>query len=78
MKKVKHVAVPTDDDLSPEYGPAAMRAGVRGKYAQRFREGTNLILLDPDVAQAFPDAQAVNAALRLLMDVARQTAPRST
>jgi len=40
---------------------------VRGKYAQAYREGTNLVLLDPDVAEAFPDAVAVNQALRLLV-----------
>jgi hypothetical protein len=40
---------------------------VRGKYVERYREGTNLVLLDPDVAAAFPDATAVNDALRLLL-----------
>jgi hypothetical protein len=50
---------------------------VRGKYVERYREGTNLVLLDPDVAAAFPDAKVVNEALRLLMDVAqRQSPPR--
>ena len=38
--------------------------GVRGKYARRYREGTNIVLLDPDVAKEFPDASAVNDALR--------------
>ena len=40
--------------------------GVRGKYAARFAKGTNVIVLDPDVAEVFPDAEAVNRALRLL------------
>ena len=40
--------------------------GVRGKYAARFAKGTNVIVLDPDVAKVFPDAEAVNRALRLL------------
>ena len=44
--------------------------GVRGKYAARFRTGTNLILLEPDVAQAFPNSPAVNRALRSLLDAA--------
>lgn len=44
--------------------------GVRGKYAARFREGTNLILLEPDVARAFPDSKAVNQTLRTLLDAA--------
>ncbi len=51
--------------------------GVRGKYAKRFREGTNLVLLDPDVARAFPDAQAVNEALRKVMDQREQTPSKS-
>jgi hypothetical protein len=38
--------------------------GVRGKYAKRYKEGTNIVLLDPDVAKEFPDAAAVNDALR--------------
>ena len=41
---------------------------VRGKYVERYREGTNLVLLDPDVAAAFPDAKAVNDALRQLLE----------
>jgi len=49
-----------------------IRGGVRGKYTQRYREGTNLILLDPDVAESFPDSESVNRALRLLIDVARK------
>jgi len=46
-----------------------LKGGVRGKYAERFREGTNLVLLEPDVAKAFPDAQAVNEALRLVIQL---------
>jgi len=41
--------------------------GVRGKYAKRFEEGTNLVLLDPDVAKEFPDSESVNRALRQLI-----------
>jgi hypothetical protein len=44
---------------------------VRGKYAARYKAGTNLVLLDPDVAVAFPNAGAVNAALRLVLELAR-------
>ena len=44
-----------------------MKGGVRGKYVECYREGTNVVLLDPDVAAAFPDAKAVNDALRLLL-----------
>ena len=63
-----------DDDLREEYGAPLIRSGVRGKYAKRYHEGTNLVLLAPDVAAAFPDAKAVNDALRLLMSIAKQTA----
>lgn len=62
MKKIDE-----DDDLLPEYDFSQMKGGVRGKYAERYRQGTNLVLLDPDVAAVFPDAKAVNDALRQLM-----------
>ena len=52
-----------------------MKGGVRGKYAQRFQEGSNLALLDPDVAQVFPTDQSVNEALRLLIKVVRSATP---
>jgi len=52
------------DDIRPEYD---FSGGVRGKYAQRFREGTNIVVLDPDVAAEFKDSQAVNDALRRLI-----------
>jgi hypothetical protein len=71
---MKKKADKRDDDLREEYDAALIRSGVRGKYAECYREGTNLILLAPDVAIAFPDAKAVNDALRLLMSVAKQTA----
>jgi hypothetical protein len=60
------------DELRPEYDFSQLKGRVRGKYAERYREGTNLVLLDPDVAAAFPDAKAVNEALRLLIDVAQR------
>ena len=52
-----------DDELLPEYD---LTGGVRGKYVQRYREGTNVVLLDPDVAEKFPTSEAVNEALRRL------------
>jgi len=64
MKKVESEE---EDDLLPEYDFSQLKGGVRGKYAERYREGTNLVLLDPDVAAAFPDAKAVNDALRQLL-----------
>ena len=60
-----------DDELRPEYDLSQMKDGVRGKYAKRFREGTNLVLLSPDVAQYFPDEDSVNAALRSLVSIAK-------
>lgn len=56
------------DDLRPEYDlKELLKGSVRGKYAERYKEGTNLVLLDPDVAKAFPDQEAVNEALRLVL-----------
>jgi len=67
-----------DDELRSEYDFSQLEGGVRGKYVERYRAGTNLVLLDPDVAQAFPSEDAVNEALRLLMQVAqRQQANKS-
>lgn len=53
-----------EDELRAEYDFSKLKGRVRGKYVERYREGTNLVLLDPDVAAAFPDAKAVNDALR--------------
>ena len=64
MKKIESEE---EDDLRPEYDFSQMKGGVRGKYVERYREGTNLVLLDPDIAVAFPDAKAVNDALRSLL-----------
>jgi len=58
-----------DDDLLPEYD---FSGGVRGKYAKRYAEGTNVIVLDPDVAQVFPNAKSVNDVLRAIAAVVRQ------
>jgi len=66
-KSMKRIESEEEDDLRPEYDFSQMKGGVRGKYVERYREGTNLVLLDPDVAAAFPDAKAVNDALRLLL-----------
>lgn len=46
--------------------------GVRGKYAKKYERGTNIVVLDPDLADLFPDSKAVNDALRILVKVARQ------
>ncbi|HEY4741337.1 MAG TPA: hypothetical protein VIH76_12150 [Candidatus Acidoferrales bacterium] len=57
------------DELRTEYELARLKGGVRGKYAARYRTGTNLVLLSPDVAEYFPDDKSVNAALRALIVV---------
>ena len=46
--------------------------GVRGKYARRYAQGTNVVVLEPDVAKVFPSAEAVNRSLRALADIMRQ------
>jgi hypothetical protein len=60
------------DDLRSEYDlPQLLKGGVRGKYADRYREGINLVLLAPDVAEVFTDEDAVNEALRLVIQLAK-------
>ncbi|HEY0173447.1 MAG TPA: hypothetical protein VGB98_20720 [Pyrinomonadaceae bacterium] len=66
MKK-EHVDE-TEDELRPEYDLSTLKNRVRGKYAESYKAGTNLVLLEPDVAQAFPDSESVNKALRVLLD----------
>ncbi len=58
-------------ELRREYDLSKLKGGVRGKYLARFRAGTNLVLLSPDVAEYFPDEQSVNTALRTLIRVAK-------
>jgi hypothetical protein len=65
----------TDDELRPEYDMAQLlKGGTRGKYAAQYQEGVNLVLLAPDVAAAFTSAEAVNAALRLVLQIAQSPA----
>jgi hypothetical protein len=52
------------DTLRDEYPEDLIRSGVRGKYAKAYREGTNIVLIDPDLHKLFPDSEAVNRALR--------------
>ncbi|MDD9949764.1 MAG: hypothetical protein OXU48_09550 [candidate division Zixibacteria bacterium] len=56
------------DSFRPEYCREDLGSGERGKYLKSFRSGTNLVLLHPDVAKAFPTDESVNEALRSLMD----------
>ena len=68
MKMESNIQPP--DDLRPEYDFSKLKGGVRGKYAERFHVGTNLIRLEPDVARAFTDDASVNATLRSLIELA--------
>lgn len=65
MKKTKV----SEAAMPPEY---EFRGGIRGKYAKRFSEGSNLIVLDPDVATVFPDSKSFNDALRAIAQVAQR------
>ena len=66
-----------EDELRPEYDFSKMAGGVRGKYVERYRAGTNLVLLDPDIAKAFPTDASVNEALRLLLKIAQRQQPNN-
>ena len=61
-----------EDELRPEYDlTKLLKGGARGKYADRYRAGSNVVVLAPEVAQAFPTEEAVNEALRLVMRMAQ-------
>lgn len=60
-----------NDELRPEYDFASMKGGVRGKHYLEYRNGTNVVLLEPDVAEAFPTEDAVNEALRGILATTR-------
>ena len=60
-----------ESDMRPEYDFASMPGGVRGKYVERLRRESNIVVLEPEVADAFPTGEAVNAALRGMLDTAR-------
>ncbi len=52
-----------EDTLRPEYPAELIKSGVRGKYAKRYREGTNIVVISPELHKLFPDSEAVNKAL---------------
>jgi hypothetical protein len=62
------------DELRSNYEPGLLKDGIRGKYIDRLKSGSNLVLLEPDVAALYPDAKTVNSALRRL---ARSTGERN-
>jgi hypothetical protein len=61
------------DELRPAYDLTKLKGGQRGKYLQRYRSGTNLVLLSPDVAAHFRDAQSVNSALRTVIRASKRS-----
>lgn len=65
------------DALRPEYDLTKLKGGVRGKYYEQAMSGTNLVLVDPELAKIFPDSASVNRALRALRDAAGVAARRS-
>jgi hypothetical protein len=68
----KDSAAKNTDELRPEYDLSRLQGGVRGKYYRRAAAGTNLVLIDPDLANLFPDSEAVNRALRVLAEAAQE------
>lgn len=67
----------SSDELRSEYRRGDLGPGVRGKYFESFQSGTNLVLLEPDIARAFPTDEAVNNALRSFIDGVRGPADSS-
>jgi hypothetical protein len=65
----KESAVKRGDDMRKEYDLSKLEGGVRGKYYRQATAGTNLAMIEPDLAKMFPDSAAVNRALRLLAEV---------
>jgi len=67
----KESAVKRGNDMRKEYDLSKLPGGVRGKYYRRATAGTNLVLIEPDLATMFPDSEAVNRALRVLVEAAQ-------
>ena len=64
----------TNDDLEKEYDLKSLGKGVRGKYFEQYHKGTNVVVIDPDLSKAFPNAKAVNDALRKVLKDQKKTA----
>ena len=73
MRKGKTLAA---DELRSEYKRSDFGALVRGKYIERLKTSSNVVVIDPEVADLFPNAAAVNAALRSLAEIAKRAGPR--
>lgn len=73
MRKAKN---PAPVELRPEYKRSDFKALVRGKYVERLQTSSNVVVLEPEIAALFPNAAAVNAALRSLAEIARRAGAR--
>lgn len=74
MKKIKEQS----EDMRSEYKREDFGTMVRGKYAKKAKDSTNIIVLDPDIAEAFPTSEAVNEALRNLINLAKSSVPNQS
>ena len=74
LMSTKNAGKEITDELRPEYDLSKLTGGVRGKYYKRATAGTTLVLLEPDVAEAFPDGRTVNEVLRAVVKVAHKQA----
>jgi len=70
----KQVEIERDPDMLDDYD---FSQGVRGKYVQRFAQGSNVVVLSPDVAAIFPDSDSVNNALRMLVEIAGKSTSKA-
>jgi hypothetical protein len=75
MKKARQKR--SEDNLLPEYDLSKLKGGVRGKYYRPAMAGTNLVLIEPELVDVFPDSESVNRALRLLADTAKAASGRA-
>jgi hypothetical protein len=66
-----------NSNMRAEYDLSKLKGGVRGKYYRRATSGTNLVLIEPEVAEIFPDTESVNRALKLLADTAQSAAGKN-
>lgn len=71
-KSTKKTEAADRDTLRPSYRREDLGKGMRGKYFRKYADGTNLVLVSPDLAKAFPTSESVNSALRSLLDVAER------
>ena len=73
MKKAR---TPAGDELRPEYKRSDFRVLTRGKYIERLKTNSNVVVVDPEIADLFPNAASVNAALRSLAEIAKRAGSR--